>query len=146
MKKRSSLKTKFQIMLPIGLFSIAFIYIFFTVILIPLRPHHIIGGLLTLLSFVLWIAARLHRWDARTEIESEGHLLTTGVYSKFRHPIYYFSVLAAVGVNIFLWTPKITPFVILLAYIVVKKIKKEDTMLAREYGRKYRGYKRRTWF
>ena len=74
------------------------------------------------------------------EIHRTEKIVTTGVYSKVRHPQYLGGLLAHLGVSLLLsslFSLFITPVIVLLIYLVSKKEEKE---LIREFGEAYKGY------
>lgn len=76
------------------------------------------------------------------EIHRTEKIVTTGVYSKVRHPQYLGGLLAHVGVSFLLsslFSLLITPVMVLLVYFISKKEEKE---LMREFGEAYKGYKK----
>ena len=73
-------------------------------------------------------------------------LVTTGLYSKIRNPIYVFAELIFAGAAIFLlsWWP----VVIMLALIPlqVRRARSEAAVLQAAFGETYLAYRRHTWF
>lgn len=135
-----------RIVLPMAFCAVAFMYFVLTIVLIPIHLYHVVGALVALVSFMMWITASMQFTDSFSKAPSQNHLVATGLYRKFRHPVYYFSVTALVGINIFMWTLTLMPLVVALVVVQVVRIRKEDKVLSEAFGRKYRGYKRRTWF
>src|SRR3990167_7465649 len=134
------------IVVPVAYGFFALMYFVLTVILIPALVYHVVGALIALVSFMLWITARAQLGSAFSIKPRVSFLVTTGLYAKFRHPIYYFSTSALIGINIFMWSFFITPLVVAVVVLQTMRIRKEDALLAKAFGRKYRGYRRRTWF
>lgn len=100
----------------------------------------IVGALVTFISSILWIIARVQLGDA----PAESRLVTTGLYGEMRHPIYYFSTLAFLGVAIFMWIPLLFVPVIAIAVFQYFRIRREEGILAKKLGRRYLRYKERT--
>ena len=73
-------------------------------------------------------------------------LVTHGVYSKIRNPIYVFASLLAAGLVLVLHRP--TLWLLLLAIIVVQTLRarREAQVLEAAFGDAYREYRRKTWF
>jgi protein-S-isoprenylcysteine O-methyltransferase Ste14 len=135
-----------NILMPMFYCLVSFVYFVATISLVPIKFYHVVGALISLTSFVLWITARMQLGNSFAIAANAKELVITGLYSKFRHPVYYFSITALLGINIFLWTFTITPVLIALIVVEVVRIRNEERVLAAAFGRRYRGYKRRTWF
>ncbi len=78
-------------------------------------------------------AAETHRAD---------HVISTGVYSKVRHPQYLGAILSHVGVSFLLsgyYSLLVTPLIIVVNWILCWKEEKE---LVREFGDTYREYQK----
>ncbi len=144
MPSKPKLKAHAEVAFPIFFCLFTFLFFVLTIFLVPARTYHLVGGLIALTSFVLWITALL-QFNSTMDRAPANHLIMEGVYAKVRHPMYYFSVTSLVGINIFLWSFLVTPAVIVVAFIQLTRARKEDRLLLAKYGRKYRGYSRRTW-
>ena len=94
----------------------------------------IVGAVLFLLSYALYAEVlRENTWLSRTiEVQEGQQVVSTGLYGIVRHPMY------AVTVTLFLSMPLVLgsalAFVVFLAYpaIIVKRIRNEEEVLARE--------------
>ena len=75
-------------------------------------------------------------------------LVTTGLYSRIRNPIYVFGSLAVAG--FLLWANMPWPWLLLLFVFLipmqVRRSRKESQVLAEKFGSSYLDYKRQTWF
>ncbi|MHA2282820.1 MAG: methyltransferase family protein [Promethearchaeota archaeon] len=71
-------------------------------------------------------------------------VISTGIYSKMRHPQYFGAILSHIGISILfssLFSILSTPLVIAVIYLFSWKEEKE---LAREFGKEYEDYKKIT--
>ena len=59
--------------------------------------HHWIGAAISVPAFVLWMLARNQLGDSFSVRAEAKKLVTHGIYSKIRNPIYIFGGLAFVG-------------------------------------------------
>jgi protein-S-isoprenylcysteine O-methyltransferase Ste14 len=100
---------------------------------------------LALVCFALWMVARVQLGESFSAKAQAKALVTTGLYSKFRHPIYLFGGLAFAG--LFVAWGKVWGFLYLLSLpIQIRRIRKEETVLMRSFGETYHRYKASTWF
>lgn len=129
-----------------------FIYLVLTFILFTTNLRntnadifHLLGITLTLAAFVFWILARFQLGEAFSVIPKAKHLVTKGIYSKVRHPVYVFSSLALLGITIFFRNQYL--FYLLLVFIAtqITRAVKEERILLKRFGSKYSKYKERTW-
>ncbi len=108
--------------------------------------HHWIGAVIAIPSFCLWMLARYQLGDSFAVRAAAKKLVTHGLYSKIRNPIYIFGGLSFIGVFLaqgwYIWT------VIFLVFNVGQyaRSKREEQVLAQAFGDEYRDYKARTWF
>jgi protein-S-isoprenylcysteine O-methyltransferase Ste14 len=104
-----------------------------------------IGMALASVGFALWLTARLQLGNAFSLGARARTLVTTGLYARFRHPIYLFGFVAYAGVTL-IWGKWIPFFALVLIYLVeVIRIRKEERVLEQAFGERYRQYKARTW-
>jgi protein-S-isoprenylcysteine O-methyltransferase Ste14 len=80
-------------------------------------------------------------------IRPEAHaLVTSGVYSKIRNPIYVFGTVMLIGLFLVLQRPEL--WILLAVVVVVQTVRarKEAQVLEGAFGEEYREYRRKTWF
>jgi len=85
------------------------------------------------------------RFRAPWTTQEEHYLVTTGFYRYIRHPSYLGAILALLG-----WFLVFRCWIgfavcLLLIPLAIPEIRKEEKMLADEFGEEYAAYKRRTW-
>ncbi len=73
-------------------------------------------------------------------------LVTTGIYSKIRNPIYVFAAIILIGVALMLWQPYFFLFFLVMIPIQLLRARKEAQVLEEKFGEEYRAYRRGTWF
>jgi protein-S-isoprenylcysteine O-methyltransferase Ste14 len=73
-------------------------------------------------------------------------LVTHGIYSKIRNPIYVFGAVMLAGFVLVLHRPVL--WLVLLALIVMQTLRarREAKVLEAAFGDAYREYRRKTWF
>ena len=114
---------------------------------VPAGPRYWIGMTLGAVGFVLWMVAREQLGKSFTVTAQANKLVTTGLYSKIRNPIYFFGGVAFLGVFI-AWGNLIVLAAFLLMYFAMQALRarKESAVLEEAFGDEYRRYKASTWF
>ena len=108
--------------------------------------QHGAGMTLAAIGTALWFAARLQLGTSFAVLPKAKALVTTGLYSKFRNPVYLFGGLAYAGLFI-AWGKAVPLIVFLVAYPPYQffRARKEAQVLEKAFGDEYRRYKASTW-
>jgi len=95
---------------------------------------------------VLWFVARWQLGDAFSVGAKARRLVTTGLYSKIRHPIYLFGTLAFLFVVLALlgWYGLVVWAIV--TAIQVRRSLREERLLLETFGQEYVTYRDQTWF
>ena len=104
------------------------------------------GLSLALITVPFWFAAR---WQlgASFSVRPEAHgLVTTGIYSKIRHPVYVFGGLAWLGAVVALLGWGALSIGVIVAVVEFVRARREDRVLAATFGPAYDAYRSQTWF
>jgi protein-S-isoprenylcysteine O-methyltransferase Ste14 len=112
----------------------------------PWTAPHIAGVILFIPSFVLFALARIQLGRAFSIQAKATTLVTTGLYSRIRNPIYVFGSLMIAGIIFWANRPW---FLLIFAVIIPMQIlrgRKEAKVLEEKFGAAYLEYKRKTWF
>jgi len=102
---------------------------------------------LGLLSVIFWTWTKVHldtQWSAQLQLRNEHHLVTSGPYSRIRHPLYsaMFDWAVALGLLTANW---IFVAVCLLSIVgTVARVPKEEQMMIERFGEEYKEYMRHT--
>ena len=105
------------------------------------------GGMgLAAVAFVFWMTARYQLGRSFSFTPQAKELVTTGLYAKFRSPIYLFGTLAFLGLAIAWGNPVGVVCVVLAAPLQILRARREEAVLEQAFGEQYRVYKARTWF
>jgi len=72
--------------------------------------------------------------------------VTRGLYSRIRHPIYFFSTLALLGIAICLRSWLFDFFFVVSVPLQLWRIRLEEKVLRDKFGDAYLDYKQHTWF
>jgi protein-S-isoprenylcysteine O-methyltransferase Ste14 len=101
---------------------------------------------IAVVGFTLWVLARVQLGKSFAIRAEARALVTTGLYSKIRHPIYFFAGVAFLG--LFVAWGKLFPLIGFLAVYSTQlvRILREEKVLEDAFGEEYRRYKRSTWF
>ena len=110
-----------------------------------LRPWYLGWMAVAVAGFACWTVARLQLGKSFTPKAEARALVTHGLYSKFRHPIYYFACAAYIGVFLALRWFLVLAFFLLLYSTQLLRILKENAVLEQAFGEEYRRYKAGTW-
>ena len=112
----------------------------------PSSTRYLIGVGMAIAGFALSILARVQLGRSFSIRAQAKMLVTTGLYSKFRHPIYLFRGIAFLGLFI-AWGKLIPLLCFLLIYpLQILRARKEGKVLEQAFGEEYRRYKASTWF
>lgn len=109
------------------------------------QPHHTIGLVLAVPCILLWARARHDLGASFTGAAEARALITRGLYSRIRHPIYLFGTGAIVGVLTFLGLSWLWLILVFTIPMQLLRARREDRVLEAAFGEDYRGYRRRSW-
>ena len=112
----------------------------------PWTPAHIAGVAIALPGLLLLVVARLQLGRAFSVQAKASILVTTGLYSRIRNPIYIFGGLMILGVIVFAGQPWFLLAFAVLIPLQIYRGRKESQVLEEKFGEEYRAYRRRTWF
>jgi protein-S-isoprenylcysteine O-methyltransferase Ste14 len=73
-------------------------------------------------------------------------LVTTGIYSRIRNPIYVFGELLLIGASMLVERWEILLLVAVLVPLQMVRARREARVLAAAFGEEYARYKAGTWF
>lgn len=112
----------------------------------PHRVPWLVGLAVASVSFPLWIIARL-QLGASFSIRPEARqLITNGLYSKIRNPIYVFGTAASFGVMLALQFWPVLALWLVTTPVQLIRIRREERVLRAAFGEQYELYRSRTWF
>lgn len=105
-----------------------------------------LGMAIAAIGISLWALARIQLGSSFSVSPQARRLVTTGLYSKFRNPIYLFGGVGIVGVLVALGNWTVLVMFLALYSIQISRAKKEAKALEATFGDEYRRYRARTWF
>jgi protein-S-isoprenylcysteine O-methyltransferase Ste14 len=97
-------------------------------------------------SIILFTIARIQLGDAFQASAKANKLVKTGIYKKVRHPIYLFGIIFVLGIIFITQQFFLLIFLAVIILLQIKRIKKEEKVLAEKFGNEYLEYKKQTWF
>ena len=106
----------------------------------------VIGLALAIPAFICWVVARIQLGKSFSIQAKATELVTHGIYSKIRNPVYVFGTIFIVGMILWFDRPI---YLLVLAIIIPMQIlraKKEAQVLEAKFGDSYREYRAKTWF
>jgi protein-S-isoprenylcysteine O-methyltransferase Ste14 len=103
------------------------------------------GLCVTVATVPAWVAARVQLGRSFSLRARATELVTVGLYSKFRHPVYLFGSLAYFGALVALQIWPILVFWLALTPIEVLRARREERVLADAFGARYAAYRAKTW-
>ncbi len=112
----------------------------------PWHATRVLGLVILLPAFALWFAARLQLGRSFSVRAQAKELVTRGLYSKIRHPVYLFGSLGILGVILYADDLKWLWVFAAVVPLQLFRIRKEEKVLHEKFGEAYLEYKRKTWF
>jgi len=112
----------------------------------PCNGPRVIGSVLLAAGLILVFTARLQLGRSFSVTAQARKLVTHGLYSKIRNPIYVFGTLAIVGLCLILQKPGPWLLVVFVVAMQTVRARKEARVLEAKFGDEYRAYLSRTWF
>jgi protein-S-isoprenylcysteine O-methyltransferase Ste14 len=109
-------------------------------------PMRITGAAIAVPSFLLFLLARFQLGRSFSIEAKATNLVTTGLYSRIRNPIYVFGALMIAGVILCAQMPWFLLIFCILIPLQVIRSRKESQVLAEKFGAAYEEYKSKTWF
>ena len=101
--------------------------------------------ILVFVSLAFWVISRIQLGSSFSVLPEAKQLVTTGIYSKIRNPIYLFTMIANIGIIYLLNNKYLYLIVPVFLAIQLIRVKREEKMLIKKFGDKYLDYKKSTW-
>jgi protein-S-isoprenylcysteine O-methyltransferase Ste14 len=112
----------------------------------PWDAMRISGLVLAAFGLVLLTIARFQLGNAFTVTPQARMLVTRGIYSRIRNPIYVFSAIAIAGLILYLRKPIFLLVLLALVPLQLVRARQEARVLEERFGDEYRRYRASTWF
>jgi protein-S-isoprenylcysteine O-methyltransferase Ste14 len=112
----------------------------------PWTPMRLAGLILLIPALVLLTISRIQLGNAFSLAPQATQLVTHGIYSRIRNPIYVFGSFVIVGLFLFLERPYLLLLLVPLLLLQISRARAEARVLEEHFGDQYRQYKAATWF
>jgi protein-S-isoprenylcysteine O-methyltransferase Ste14 len=134
-----------------NLISLALILVFVTVIVLNAPEMEwtgtrILGATIAVVSLALLVVARLQLGRAFAVRAKAQMLVTTGLYSRIRSPIYVFGETFLLGAAIVTGRWELFALAVGLLPVQIYRAHNEAKVLSQAFGEEYARYKAQTWF
>ena len=112
----------------------------------PWTPARIAGAVIGLPSLALLVLARIELGGSFSVRPKAQALVTHGLYSRIRNPIYVFGGLLVAGVVLYINQPRALWLLVAIIPLQIYRARQEEKVLEARFGDEYQQYKSRTWF
>jgi len=112
----------------------------------PHGPARNIGLAVAVIGLTGVIAARYTLGRSFSIKAKATALVTTGIYSRIRNPIYVSGMFFLGGVLIIIKQPKLLIAFVVLIPMQIIRARREAAVLEAKFGDAYREYRKQTWF
>jgi protein-S-isoprenylcysteine O-methyltransferase Ste14 len=112
----------------------------------PHGPARSIGLLLALIGLMGVILSRYTLGRSFSIVPKATALVTTGIYSRIRNPIYIFGEIVLAGLVLIMWRFELLIVLLALIPLQIMRARREAAVLEAKFGDAYREYRKRTWF
>lgn len=105
--------------------------------------------IISIITYILWFIARLQLGISLTyKIQSNGPFIIKGLYSKFKHPIYYFGTISLISFLFSIKELSFYRFLFILFFLIPIQIIRgilEERVLRKKYDDEYDDYVKQLW-
>ena len=108
--------------------------------------QRMLGTGMLVVGTVFVLLARMQLGGSFSILPRAKKLVTRGLYSRIRNPIYTFGTVAIAGMLLILQIPKLWILLVVLVAIQIFRAGREARVLEARFGEEYRAYRKQTWF
>ena len=125
---------------------LAFLIVIYKMRHFPWTPLRIAGIIVMLAGMAFLTLARIQLSNSFSWGPQARTLVTTGLYSRIRNPVYVFGGVAVVGLILYmnhLWWLVLLGFILVVQWV---RARAEARVLEEKFGDDYRRWRAQTWF
>jgi protein-S-isoprenylcysteine O-methyltransferase Ste14 len=137
---------KFRFLRAVQLTAAVVLLLFIIFYIGPWNRARTAGLIVAVPSVILLFVARFQLGQSFSVTPQAKELVTTGLYSKIRNPMYVFSFLLVLGVVIAVQKRYLYGVLLIILPIQVLRARQEARVLQQKFGDAYLEYRRKTWF
>ena len=112
----------------------------------PWTTTRIVGVVIGLPSLALLVLARIELGGSFSVRPKAQTLVTHGLYSRIRNPIYVFGGLGIAGLLLYINQPRALWLFVAMIPLQIYRARQEEKVLEARFGDEYQQYKSRRWF
>ena len=112
----------------------------------PWTSMRVAGLVLMMPALILLTIARIQLGNSFSLTPQATQLVTRGIYSRIRNPIYLFGTFVFSGLFLFLERPFLLLLLVPVLILQISRARAEARLLEEHFGDQYRQYKAATWF
>ena len=112
----------------------------------PYGLARLIGLLVALIGLAGVILSRYTLGRSFSIAPKATALVTSGIYSRIRNPIYISGMIFLIGIVLIVDRPKLLAVLLVLIPMQIIRARREAAVLEATFGHAYREYRKRTWF
>jgi len=106
----------------------------------------IAGLIMIVIGFAGWVTGRIQLGAAFSVKAKASILVTHGLYSRIRNPIYVFGSVLIAGACLFFEKPIYLLVFVLIVPMQIARAREEARVLEGKFGEEYRRYRSAVWF
>jgi protein-S-isoprenylcysteine O-methyltransferase Ste14 len=110
------------------------------------NKQRVVGSILLVTGVGLLSLARFQLGRSFSVTPQAKKLVTHGLYSRIRNPIYVFGAMGMAGVFLIVQRPALWVLFTVIAVMQVVRARREAAVLEAKFGEEYRAYRSHTWF
>lgn len=142
------LSTKAKTTVMVAAVTVAFVVVVRLQLTTQASPStmRVVGLALAVPAFVCWVVARIELGKSFSIQAKATELVTHGIYSKIRNPVYVFGTIFIAGVIFWFGRPIYLLALLIIIPMQILRARKEAQVLEAKFGDAYREYRAKTWF